>query len=56
VFSLALFFLACSLERIMGKGEGVRSWEQNLTVGFGFNASNFVKKMGWSFCYNWCFA
>jgi len=34
----------------------VRSWEQNLTVGFGFNASNFVKRMGWSFCYNWCFA
>lgn len=27
----------------------MRSWEQNLTVGFGFNASKFVKKMGWSF-------
>jgi hypothetical protein len=46
VFSSALFFFGLLIETHHGEGRGVRSWEQNVTVGSGFNASNFVKKNG----------
>ncbi len=46
MFSLALFFWLAHWNASWGRERGVRSWEQNVTVGSGFNTSNFVKKNG----------